>query len=243
MRVAIRSEVVVRAFPASLCVSAHAYATVVNAATSTYAFIAWTGGAYEHDTWGNVLSDDVAPSAGELRTVRYRFHGRERSTATGLVNFRMRWYDPVTGRWLSKDPIGLSGGLNLYAFCRNAPNMDNDPFGRCGENSQRPYWERYFDYTTGLMINPLAVIGGAPIGTIPKSWAPSTGGRPPALGSNNPWTSVPRGLGLDRGALRPLLRSDSFRAASVTAGAALIGAGVWNVGVAVGGLIGAAFSD
>ena len=32
-------------------------------------------------------------------------------------NFRMRWYDAETGRWLSKDLIGLSGGLNLYAFC------------------------------------------------------------------------------------------------------------------------------
>ena len=163
--------------------------------------------------------------------------------AAGLVNFRMRWYDPATGRWLSKDPIGLDGGMNLYAFCGNAPNTDNDPFGRCGENSQRPYLERYFDYATSLMINPLIVIGGAPISTIPKSWAPSTGGGPPALGSNNPWTSVPRGLGLDRGALRPLLRSAPFRATSVTAGAALAGAGVWNAGVAVGGLIGAAFSD
>ena len=131
MRVAIRSEVVVRAFPASLCVSAHAYATVVNAATSTYAFIAWTGGAYEHDAWGNVLSDDVAPSAGELRAVRYRFHGRERSAATGLVNFRMRWYDPVTGRWLSKDPIRLRGGLNLYAFCHGRPLTDMDHYGLC----------------------------------------------------------------------------------------------------------------
>lgn len=96
----------------------------------------------------------------------------------------------------------------------------------------------------GQACCPLIVIGGAPISTIPKSWAPSTGGRPPALGSNNPWTSVPRGLGLDRGgALRPLLRSAPFRATSVTAGAALVGAGVWNAGVAVGGLIGAAFSD
>ena len=44
--------------------------------------------------------------------------------ATGLVNFRMRWYDPVTGRWLSKDPIGLSGGLNLYSgFYNNAINF------------------------------------------------------------------------------------------------------------------------
>ena len=52
---------------------------------------------------------------------RYRFQCREWSAATGLTNFRARWYDAVTGRWLSKDPIGLNGGLNLYAFCGNDP--------------------------------------------------------------------------------------------------------------------------
>lgn len=41
----------------------------------------------------------------------------------------MRWYDPVTGRWLSKDPIGLSGGLNLYAFCEGDPVNKTDPDG------------------------------------------------------------------------------------------------------------------
>ena len=50
-------------------------------------------------------------------------------SATGLVNFRARWYDPVTGRWLSKDPIGLSGGLNLYAFCGGDPMSFIDPGG------------------------------------------------------------------------------------------------------------------
>ena len=58
-------------------------------------------------------------SASALAVNRYRFQCREWSAATGLVNFRARWYDAVTGRWLSKDPIGLSGGLNLYAFCGN----------------------------------------------------------------------------------------------------------------------------
>ena len=37
------------------------------------------------------------------------------------INFYgYRWYDPLTGRWMSKDPIGERGGLNLYGFVRNA---------------------------------------------------------------------------------------------------------------------------
>ena len=57
---------------------------------------------------------------------------RSYSWATGLYNFRLRWYDPATGRWLSKDPIGISGGLNLYAFCGNDPVNLMDPFGLWG---------------------------------------------------------------------------------------------------------------
>ena len=41
----------------------------------------------------------------------------------------MRWYDAVTGRWLSKDPIGLNGGINLYVFCENVPSCFIDPIG------------------------------------------------------------------------------------------------------------------
>ena len=68
-------------------------------------------------------------SASALAVNRYRFQCREWSAATGLVNFRARWYDEVTGRWLSKDPIGLSGGLNLYAFCGDDPINWRDPYG------------------------------------------------------------------------------------------------------------------
>ena len=90
-----------------------------------------------HRTYARALGRMVARShvvgrrvsASALATSRYRFQCREWSAATGLVNFRARWYDPVTGRWLSKDPIGLSGGLNLYAFCGNDPVNSLDPFG------------------------------------------------------------------------------------------------------------------
>ena len=84
---------------------------------------------WQYDAWGNVLSEYVTPSAAALATLRYRFQGREWSAATGLINFRMRWYDAETGRWLSKDPIGLSGGLNLYAFCGGDPADCRDPDG------------------------------------------------------------------------------------------------------------------
>jgi len=60
---------------------------------------------------------------------RYLFQGREYSFATGLYNFRARWYEPELGRWLSNDPIGISGGLNLYEFCGNNPVNYVDPWG------------------------------------------------------------------------------------------------------------------
>jgi hypothetical protein len=41
----------------------------------------------------------------------------------------IRWYDPVTGRWLSKDPIGISGGLNQYVAFGNNPVNFRDPDG------------------------------------------------------------------------------------------------------------------
>jgi uncharacterized protein RhaS with RHS repeats len=39
------------------------------------------------------------------------------------------WYDPQTGRFLSQDPIGLAGGVNLYAYAGNNPTSYGDPYG------------------------------------------------------------------------------------------------------------------
>jgi len=40
-------------------------------------------------------------------------------TASGMFYYGFRYYDPVTGRWPSRDPIGERGGLNLYGFVEN----------------------------------------------------------------------------------------------------------------------------
>ncbi len=39
----------------------------------------------------------------------------------GISYYGYRYYDPNTGRWPSRDPIGEEGGVNLYGFVRNSP--------------------------------------------------------------------------------------------------------------------------
>jgi RHS repeat-associated protein len=47
----------------------------------------------------------------------------------GFTYLRNRWYDPQSGRFLTQDPIGLAGGVNLYAYAGNNPVAYTDPFG------------------------------------------------------------------------------------------------------------------
>jgi RHS repeat-associated protein len=44
---------------------------------------------------------------------------RSRRLRPGVANYGYRWYDPVTGRWPSRDPIEEKGGVNLYSFVEN----------------------------------------------------------------------------------------------------------------------------
>ena len=48
---------------------------------------------------------------------------------TGLVLCGLRYYDPATSHWLTRDPIGSWGGSNLYRFCGNNPITFADPLG------------------------------------------------------------------------------------------------------------------
>ena len=99
---------------------------------------------YRYDAWGRVLGvfDANNQQLGNSSIGnRYLWQGREYSWAihaanngNGLYFFRSRWYDPVTGRWLSNDPIGISGGLNQYVFCANNPVNFRDPFGLCSDD-------------------------------------------------------------------------------------------------------------
>lgn len=47
----------------------------------------------------------------------------------GLHYNRFRYYDPTLGRYISRDPIGAAGGLNLYLYVGNDPINRADPLG------------------------------------------------------------------------------------------------------------------
>jgi len=50
-------------------------------------------------------------------------------TDTGLLCLTHRYYDPGTGKFLNRDPIGYGGGANLYGFCEGNPVNESDPSG------------------------------------------------------------------------------------------------------------------
>lgn len=58
--------------------------------------------------------------------------------ATLLVQNAQAFYNPSTGRWLSRDPIEERGGRNLYGFVENNPNHRWDALGRISEGGDWP---------------------------------------------------------------------------------------------------------
>jgi uncharacterized protein RhaS with RHS repeats len=48
-----------------------------------------------------------------------------------LYYHRARYYDPQARQFISEDPIGLGGGINLYAYVGNNPINSTDPSGTC----------------------------------------------------------------------------------------------------------------
>ena len=79
-------------------------------------------------------SDFGAPGAGSWAT--YRYAGYRYDNETGLYYVNARYYNPNLGRFLQTDPIGLSGGTNLYAYVGNDPINGIDPTGLCEQTIQ-----------------------------------------------------------------------------------------------------------
>ncbi|HKT00837.1 MAG TPA: pre-peptidase C-terminal domain-containing protein [Rugosimonospora sp.] len=81
---------------------------------------------YSYDPYGQPTASGTASG----NTQQYT--GREYDAATGLQYNRARYYDPGTGRFISADPAGFSGGgTNLYQYGLSDPVNLSDPNGEC----------------------------------------------------------------------------------------------------------------
>ena len=72
---------------------------------------------------GNPVNADTGMAVG------FRMGGQEYEQETGLYHLGARYYDPELHRFLSEDPAGIAGGLNLYEYARNDPMDAADPSG------------------------------------------------------------------------------------------------------------------
>jgi RHS repeat-associated protein len=59
----------------------------------------------------------------------FRYAGLLMHYPSGLYLANYRAYDPASGRWISRDPIGEEGGVNLYAYVLGNPIGYTDPLG------------------------------------------------------------------------------------------------------------------
>ena len=83
-----------------------------------------------YDSYGNVIADSNPGFS-----IPFGFAGGLQDRDTGLVRFGYRDYDPQTGRWTARDPIGFAGGdTNLHGYVLGDPVNFIDPDGRLALN-------------------------------------------------------------------------------------------------------------
>jgi RHS repeat-associated protein len=122
-----------------------------------------------YDPWGKVTET----GSGALSDFTYTGHHFDRPTGLNLAQYR--GYDSQLGRWLSRDPIDLAGGLNLYGYVENDPIKYLDPSGEApmdgatmDRTSGSPQDWNDTNFQSGLIQGGIAgaLLDGAVIGSI-----------------------------------------------------------------------------
>jgi RHS repeat-associated protein len=179
------------------------------AATTAYFHTDWLGSTrYLSDSTGNSFPSALRYDAfGEVTSPQglqppsyYQFAGdwgyqsewsASYEPGLGLEYLENRYYDPAIGRFISQDPIGFPGGLNLYGYSANDPANGADPEGLASQgSSDLPDLENAPDASLARQPGNRPFRGGA---AMIGNWLK---GAIECLASLNPFTSA--GIGLNK---------------------------------------------
>ncbi len=95
-------------------------------ATDDNQVIVWR---WDSDAFGSTTVDDDPDGDSNITVINHRFAGQFFDGESGLHYNYFRYYDSETGRYLTGDPIGIDGGLNLFLYTENNPIVELDYYG------------------------------------------------------------------------------------------------------------------
>jgi RHS repeat-associated protein len=116
-----------------------------SSATTFYNFDSEGSIAHRSDSGGNILSEHLFSAHGSvLQTdlsdpfgykAQYAYYS---DIETRLQLLTHRYYDQNLGRFLTRDPIGYNGGINVFAYVHNSPVKNIDPLGL--DDADKPWY-------------------------------------------------------------------------------------------------------
>jgi RHS repeat-associated protein len=110
-----------------------------------------------------VLTPEFTPEPGALPDWEILFGGYYWDRESGLYLAGRRFLHPRLGRWISRDPVGYTGGINLYEYCRGNPASLVDPEGTVEHDDINPedvrdYWYAGLCWPTANDIIAMSVL-------------------------------------------------------------------------------------
>jgi RHS repeat-associated protein len=87
-----------------------------------------TGEVEQEEEYGP-FGENLRPRPTSVKRVPVGWSTKYTDEETGLVAYQLRYYNAELGRWLSRDPIEESGGVNLYGFVGNDSVISYDALG------------------------------------------------------------------------------------------------------------------
>ena len=122
--------------------------------TDSQGKLLWKG---RYDAWGQLIHDSNRHAQ---RTTHQPFHLQNQyfDQETGLHYNFLRYYEPALGRFITQDPIGLMGGMNLYRFEGTVQNQV-DPLGLFAPALVAPWLLEGLAYVGTAMAGILIGVG------------------------------------------------------------------------------------